>query len=130
MYDPEKVHVIVNSITITGYTEGSLVSCERNEDRMTPYVGAKGETDYAISNNNSGTVTISLQQSSPSNRMLQQLAESKALFPVSVVDMNTGGFRAGGNEGIVLKEPALERGNEISELEWEIYVGDYSQALT
>lgn len=127
VYDPKKVNVVVAGATMTGFTEGSIVSCERNEDRATPYIGCKGEGAFALSGNNSGTVTISLQQGSPSNKHLKALANAGSQFPVSVIDTNAdGGFRAGGTQAMILKEPPDERGSEISENEWEIYVLDYS----
>jgi hypothetical protein len=126
-YDAKKVSVVADGVTLVSFSEGTVVTCERNEDRVTPYIGAKGEADFAVSNNNSGTITLPLQQRSPSNRKLQQLAESRQEFPISVIDANEGGFRVGGNRAIILKEPPLERGSELADREWEIYVLDYSQ---
>lgn len=126
VYDSMKVNVTINNMLATGYAEGTMVVCERNEDRVVPYSGVKGEYAYSLNNNNSGTITVSLQQQSPMNAVLQALANKRETFPISVVDINSGGFKAGGNDAIILKEPSNERGAEITSRAWAIYVFDYS----
>lgn len=126
VYDSMKVNVSINNVLVTGYAEGTMVVSERNEDRVVPYSGVKGEYAYSLNNNSSGTITVSLQQQSPMNAVLQSLANNKKTFPISVVDINTGGFKSGGNEAIILKEPGNERGAEITTRAWSIYVFDYS----
>ncbi len=126
IYDSLKVNVSVNGILVTGFGDGTMVTCERNEDRITPYSGVKGDYAYSMNNNTSGTVTLTLQQQSPMNAILQSYANNKQPFPISVIDVNDGGFKAGGNDAIILKEPAQERGSEITSRAWSIYVFDYS----
>ena len=126
VYDSLKVNVSVNNALVTGYADSTMVTCARNEDRVVPYSGVKGEYAYSINNNSSGTITLNLQQQSPMNKVLQEYANSKVVFPISVIDINTGGFKAGGNEAIILQEPANERGAEITGRAWAIYVFDYS----
>lgn len=126
VYDSMKVNVSINGLLVTGYGDGTMVTCDRNEDRVVPYSGVKGEYAYSINNNTSGTITVTLQQQSPMNKILQQYANTKTVFPIFVTDINTGGFKAGGNEAMILKEPANERGAEITSRAWAIYVFDYS----
>lgn len=127
VYDSMKVNVIVGGIAVTGFATGSMVTCARNEDRIVPYFGVKGEWAMSLNNNNSGTVTISLQQGSPMNAILQRYANNKEVFPIAVTDVNDGGaFRAGGNNAIILTEPEIGRGAEIGERAWGVYVFDYS----
>lgn len=126
VYDSLDVNVSINGILVTGFGDGTMVSCARNEDRMIPYVGVKGEHAYSFNNNNSGTITLTLQQQSPMNAILQGYANNKTSFPISVIDINDGGFRAGGNDAVILNEPANERGGEITTRAWSIYVADYS----
>ena len=128
VYDSLKVNISINNILTTGFADGTMVSCDRNEDRVIPYSGVKGEYAYSLNNNSSGTINVSLQQQSPMNKILQNLANTKSTFPISVIDINTGGFKAGGNEAIILKEPTNERGAEITSRSWSIYVFDYSSS--
>lgn len=128
-YDPMNVNVSIASTLVTGFAEGSFVSCARNEDRINPYHGTKGDYAYAINNNNSGTITITLQQLSPMNDTLKRLANSKQSFAISVVDINPDGgrFRAGGNNAIIVTDPETVRSDVIEAKAWEIYVFDYSE---
>lgn len=129
-YDPKNVNVVIDGVTMVAYAEDSFVKCERDEDRMIPYVGVKGEAALAHSAKNLGTITVTLQQGSPSNKKLQTLASNKTEFTTSVTDTNTNGFRAGGNECYILKEPPIERTGSISTREWTIKVLDYTQVET
>ena len=44
-YDPKKVNVIVGGRTITGFAADGVVSVTKNEDSITPAVGAKDYRD-------------------------------------------------------------------------------------
>lgn len=131
VYDAMKVNVIIDGVAVTAFATGSMVEAVRNEDRVIPYFGVKGEWAMSINNNNSGTITITLQQGSPMNAILQRKANNKETFPVEVTDVNEGGkFRAGGTTAIILNEPAISRGPEIAERAWAIFVFDYSAVET
>lgn len=58
-YDPKKVNVIVGGRTITGFAADGVVSVTKNEDSITPAVGAKGDVTYSENANESGTIAIS-----------------------------------------------------------------------
>lgn len=73
-YDPTKVVVTVGSYTVTGFADGSLVKCERNEDGFKLTVGGDGEAVRSKNPNRSGKITISLMQSSASNEYLSSMA--------------------------------------------------------
>lgn len=124
-YNPKLVSVVVGTTTITGFSEKDIVSCERNSDRVTPHIGAKGEVSFTENCDNTGKITITLTQDSPSNAILSAYARSRKQFPISVSDSNDGSFRAGGNRARIQKEPANERGAEVADRKWEIYVADY-----
>lgn len=120
-YDTEDVNVIVNGTILTGFADGTFVSVEQDEERYTPYVGAKGEVSRAKNANKMGKITITLAQDSPSNSYMSRLSNSKETFPVSVVDQNFGST-SGGNDCWVEKPSNIEYGKEISEREWVIVV--------
>lgn len=127
-YDPKKVNVIVNGLYLTGYMDGTFVSAEKNEDNTIPHIGAHGEVTYAKSADNTGTITVTLKQTSPSLAALMQLANSDVDFPVQVIDANSSKRRVGGNECRMLKTPTIEFGAEVSGVEVQFYVADYSVA--
>jgi len=124
-YDPRDVNVIVDGVFLTGFTDGTFVSCEKVEDNWTPHVGAQGEVDRARNAHPLGTITVTLKQTSPSNAHLSRLAKSKNTFPVRVVDRNSPETIIGGSECWIVKQPNVERSNEITGQEWQIQVADY-----
>lgn len=127
-YDFKKVSVIVDGVYITGYHDGSVIKVEKNEDDVTPHVGADGEVTYAESADQTGKITITLKQTSSSLPFLQQLRKSKRIFPIQIVDNNTNAYRTGGSEARILKMPDREWGNEVNPVEVQIHVADLTEA--
>lgn len=127
-YDPREVNVIVDGMYITGFAEGTMVTAGKDEDDFSVTYGAQGDYSIAESHNRLGTVTLTLQSTSPSLPFLRQLANRRRVFPCYVVDSNDSSrVVAGGSEARVLKSPGFERGNEIGETEVEIKVFDYRE---
>lgn len=126
VHDPKKVMVIWGGVVLTGYAESSIVKCEKNEDSSTAMVGAQGEVTQIINSDDTGKVTVSLKGNSPSLSMLSNDAQSNAIKPIQVVDMNTGALNAGGSEGWVIKTPDLNKGKEVEDVDVEIFVADYT----
>lgn len=127
-FNPKKVTVMFGGRVVTGFAEGSMVQCEKNEDNSIPHVGALGEVSRAISADNTGKITISLASTSPWIRIFAQEANSEELVPCNVVDMNTNGVNVGGTECWIVKAPDINIGNEVEEQDVEIFVADYTVA--
>ena len=123
-YDVKKVTVIVDGRYLTGFSSDTKVQAERMEDTQMEYIGVDGEVDTSINANNAGTVTVSLKSTSPSVGYLNGLANARKLFPVTVVDLNTNGVNATGTGAFVRKPIFPNKAKEISEAEYEIFVGD------
>ncbi|MCL2188428.1 MAG: DUF3277 family protein [Defluviitaleaceae bacterium] len=127
-YDPGAVNLVVGGQVITGVADGTWITVERAEDSFTEYIGSKGEVAMAESNNRSGTVTVTLENTSPSVAYLYRLAKRRgrnAIIDVSVVDANEeGGMRWAASEGRVRRPPNYEAGKEITEREFQIFVAD------
>ncbi|MED5041484.1 DUF3277 family protein [Geobacillus stearothermophilus] len=127
-YDFKKVSVIVDGTYITGFMDGEPIKVEKNEDDVVPHVGADGDVTYAESADQTGTITITLKQTSPSLPFLQQLRKSKRIFPIQIVDNNTNAYRTGGSEARVLKMPDRSWGTEVQGVEVQIHVADLTEA--
>lgn len=126
-YDPLKVNLVVNNVVITGFADGTMIEVERNEDAIMPYVGTQGEVAIAESADKTGTVKITLMQTSPSVGFLNMLAKQKgddAAFPISVVNMNTNAISASGTKARVKKMATESIDKEVKEREFEIFVAD------
>lgn len=78
-YDPKQVAVIYGGVTLTGFTDGTFITAERNEQMFNLKVGVDGIGTRAKSNNKAGKVTLTFHQSSPSNDYLSSVAASDEL---------------------------------------------------
>lgn len=126
-YSFEKVSVIVKGQFLTAFMDGSVIKCSKNEDNKVPHVGADGGVTFATNTDNTGTITITLKQTSPSLTLIASLQDSATPFPIQVIDANKDGkFRAGGTQAVILKTPDRERGKEVTGVEVSFYVADYS----
>ena len=129
-YDPKKVNVIVGGVVITGFADGEMVVGERNTEKRTQVVGAKGEVDIVQSADNTGKITITLKHTSPSNHVLKGLYKSSTQFPVVVVDSNIkGDVGMAGSLCSIENLPNFERGDDISNNEWVLLVDDYEMSF-
>ena len=128
-YDIKDVNLIIDGKVITGLGEGTPIQAEKNEDNFTTQVGAKGETTFSETHDKTGTITVSVKNTSPSYPYLVELANRRgenAVISAEIVDLNTNAVEAGGNEARVLKPADMELGNEETEREFEIIVADFT----
>ncbi len=90
-YDPMKVSVVVSGLVITGFADSSVVVVARNEDIVTPAVGAQGDVVYSENANQSAMITLSLQSTSASVYKLRQMALSRQEVDVVISDAGNDG---------------------------------------
>lgn len=134
-YDPRLVAVIVNGRQIVGFAEGTFIEGERNTERYSADVGAKGEVTFVRSADDTGTITITLKHNSPSNPYLYELwrqQDDPSAEPITILvqDRNfDGDVGIGGSECKIVNLPAFSRGDEIEDAEWEFLVADYEAAF-
>ncbi len=119
MYDLKKCNVLINNEMVVGLGAGTPINVEYASDRVNKYTGAKGETAFAITNDDSGTLTLTLMQSSNTNKVLHQL--DKQEFSVTFVDSNDeGAIKATCTKCMIQTYAPNGRGTEITEREWVI----------
>src|SRR5688572_18999118 len=92
-YDPGLVVITWGSIIFQGFSDGSMITAERDEDAYTKVVGAQGDTVRVRNRNRNGMVTVNLQQSSLTNVALSALATidettNLGVAPLQVKDLN------------------------------------------
>jgi len=126
VYDPKKVTVIYDGMVITGFADDSMIEAEKNEDNITPHVGVLGEVSIAINADNTGTVTMSLANTSPFIKILAEKARANTIAPLSIIDMNKNGVNVGGTEAVIIKPPNVTIGKEVESQEVQFFVADYS----
>ena len=127
-YDPALVIINVDGRDISGFADGTFVGMERNNDAFTLTVGADGENTRAKSNDRSGRFTFTLQQSSPSNDILSEIASQDerangGVVPVRVAD-KSGTTLGQAEKAWVVKKPATTFAKETENREWILETGE------
>ena len=123
-YNAKDCVVTVDGVYITGLGE-DMVSCEKDEDNVSTVVGAQGDVVVNEVNNDLGTITLTVQGTSPQKAFLLNLAKTKAMFPIWVNNKSIG-EKVGGTKAMMKKTPSLEQGAELADREFEIQVFDYT----
>jgi hypothetical protein len=127
-YDPKQVAVIVAGVPMGGFADGSFVTVERTNDTFSKVSGADGIVSRAKSNDKSGMIKITLQQTSPSNDVLQGIALLDEVSNSGVVPLIIQDFSGRSTFitafGWVKKPPSSEFSKEVSNREWEFDCAD------
>lgn len=123
-YNAKDCVVTVDGVYITGLGE-DMVSGEKDEDNVSAVVGAQGDVVVNEVNNDLGTITLTVQGTSPQKAFLLNLAKTKAMFPIWVNNKSIG-EKMGGTKAMMKKTPSLEQGAELADREFEIQVFDYT----
>ena len=126
-YSPDRVIVLVNGVPLRGFGEDTFVEITPDADLSTKQVGADGEVARSISTNKCCEVTVTLQQTSPSNDFLSTLIEVDALsggvlFPLTIQDLR-GRTMFAVSQAWISKRPTLTFGREVTNREWSISTG-------
>ena len=121
-YDPNAVIVTVGGFVMSGFADGTAIQAARNEDAWSTQIGVDGEGTRSKSNNRSGTITISLMQSSDSNQVLSNFAltddaSGGGAVPVMIKDGN-GDTLLVAETAWVKKMADVEYSREAGAREW------------
>lgn len=130
-YSPEFLDVIISNDVmnhiVTGFAEGTFVSIEPFEDRITPSYGAKGEAYRAMSGVRAFNVMITLSQTSHSNDILTYLLDNdretlNGTFTVTIKD-SSGTTLLTDRCAYIGTEPtaSFSGGGTIESREWSIH---------
>lgn len=129
-FSPQDVTVVIAkdgfSHIVSGFSEDSIVSIERNSDTYTLYTGADDTNTRIYQPNTSAMITLPLQQTSNSNDILSQLylndaasRDSSGMFSITVKD-NSGRSLFFAEEAFIGKVPDASFGNTMQLREWQI----------
>lgn len=120
-YSPGDVTLTLGGNIIAGYAEGTFIMVEREVDGMVKVVGADGEVSRTRSANYSGMLTLTLKQTSDSNRFLGAFVLADELdgggqFPVLLTD--NLGYKTFSSFGWVRKVANREYSSDQTNREW------------
>ena len=128
-YSFQDTVVVINGVEIVGWADGDdVIQVKRRVDTISDKVGAGGEMMVSISADKSGEFTFKLQQTSSSNKYLNQLcqlqeAAGATFLPVNILFQDT--YRqdlATGTVGYIKKPADLSRGAMANNQEWTVVV--------
>lgn len=90
-YAADRVTVTVGATLISGFADGTFISVSRDEQAYNAVTGADGFVSRAKTGNRAGTITLTLQQTSPSNDILSgfMIADelrNRGVFPIFIQD--------------------------------------------
>jgi hypothetical protein len=127
-YDPKKVLVIIGGVPMGGFADGEFVSVERTTDSFTKVSGADGITSRSKSNDRSGSMVLTLAQTSPSNKVLSGFAladevANTGVVPILIKDAGGDSIFVSGF-GWVKKPPAATYAKEIGNRAWNLDLAD------
>lgn len=125
-YDPKKVRLSIMTQRVTGFAADTKIVVARNEDNIIPHMGVDGELSAALSRNQSGVVTVSLQNTSKWNGYLSTWQKQAAItglifFPVILEGSQGLGLST---IGWIQRQPDLTYGTEVGQMDWEIGILD------
>ncbi len=126
-YNPARVVVTVAGQQITGFADGTFVQVEPLSDGVSSQAGADGEVARALSSDHRHGVTLTLQQTSPSNAVLSALtdvdqATCGGTFPITVQDL-CGSQLFAAPQAWPVRKAKVEYSNEITPREWVFHTG-------
>lgn len=128
LYDAAQHFLTIGGFPITGFQDGSTISVEHDNDRVTRQADIDGRgVVFNKSNNALGTVTFTLNEGSPANAFLSQMhadfqSRAGGVEPLFFKDGNSGS--TGESDGCVVQAvPGLGGGSESEGREWVLGTG-------
>lgn len=123
-YDAKDCVATFNGIYITGFAE-DMITGSKDEENFESSVGAQGDVVVSENNNPLGTVTFTVQATSPQKAMLIEAANNGTVAPLWVKNSSIG-ERFGGTKARIKKPADLGHSAEASDREFEVQVFDYT----
>ena len=135
-YDPNRVALIVRSVPIIGFGDGSSITVTADSDNYSTQYGTTGLYVRSKQLQRGGVLTFSLLPNSPSNIFLSNLlVEDETLntgiCPILIKDGSNAGTLVTG-VGWVNRKPDLNlaMGGDTAMREWTLQLGTYTQFLS
>jgi len=126
-YDPSEVKLILGGYSPVGFAPDTKIVISKAEDLILPVQGTDGDTSIARNRNTLGTITISLQSTSPSCGILAAMdltarTTGSSVFPVIMEDPT--GMALISTFGWIQSQGDYTVGKEVSMIDYVIGVAD------
>lgn len=123
-YNAKDCSITFNSVYITGLGE-DMVTGEKDEEMFSSSVGAQGDVVVNEINNPLGTISVTVQSTSPSCKTLIAHAKSGKVAPLWVNNIKLG-RKMGGTQARIKNYPEIALAQESEDVTFEFQVFDYS----
>ncbi len=123
-YNAKDCVITWGSTYITGLGE-DMVTGEKDEEMFSTSVGAQGDVIVSEMNNDLGTVTLTLQATSPQRSLLISDAKAGTVNPLWI-NNKVLGTSFGGTQARIKNYPELSFSQEAEDIELEFQVFDYT----
>lgn len=124
VYNPKDCVTTINdSYIISGYSS-SMISGSKDNPLSSVAEGAQGDAIINVSCSRLGTMTITLQATSPSNAYLMKLAKERAIFSIWCAN-KTLGERMGGTQAILENHATIDNNDVAGDRVYTIKVVDF-----
>lgn len=120
-YDASTCQAVRDGKTITGFGEGTFITGQKTNAKISAKTNAHGEVFWATSNDKMGQIVITLMQDSPWVATLNK--ENGKIAPLWVT---RAGERFGGNLAACEKIADITLSNSVEARQFTFLVGDYA----
>lgn len=127
-YNPKETTVTFGGYYITGFAE-DMAETSKDEDFFETSVGAQGDVVINESNNQLGTISVTIQATSPSKYVLVDAARKKLIAPLWVTN-DTIGIKKGGAYAQIKNYPEDALSTTAGDLKFSWQVFDYDEIPT
>jgi hypothetical protein len=122
-YSPAKNVLTIDGHTAHGFQKGTFIEVTLDSDGMTDEAGSDGEVCIVEMIDPRGTMKVTLQQNSETNDIMTDLAKSKTIFSLSLVELNAPqgrDMRVRSDKCYVKKIADIKRADTAQATEWSI----------
>ena len=112
MYDSSKVAFSWNGVAAASMADGEWINWDVTNDEVTSYVGTRGEGGNVYSPDKRCTITVTLQEDSPTNIAWDSFRLAGVEGPALCRDRSSTAQVAFAEKAMVTKQPAMSRSRD------------------
>ena len=129
IYNSQQVSVILNGITMTGFSKDIVKVEPSQKEKIKTEAGAQGDYVHSQNHDERHKVTLTVWQNSPSNIVLQNLLDNNQDFPLVITNNSDGAYLGQASSAVINERPSVSFGSEMKEVSWVITAADYKHAF-
>lgn len=119
-YDPAKVIITIDGVSLHGFTDGDFFTAKYDDDRYTKIKGIDGEVGRVRNLSTSGVLEFTLSAASKANDELNVFNPDNgyiSVCPISIVDLS-GRTVISATESWLKTAPEITMGKDVGECKW------------